>query len=254
MTVRITFNGLVQSKQNNDEAVQLLDQILNQDPQSPYEISIPLLGASLLNDNRADELEIDFFNSYGVDPTADVNEILKKIPSDRTKAAWLFGRVLVSAMERGKDPSKIAQIIEALLEGQPNDCFAAWAWGYLAIYDPSRIPNMLESIKALSSKDDEKGKDNVPWAIVMGLQSVSDEDYEKLLSDLCKFTERSSVVEALQTIPAEDFRAWAMSLTLKAARKMNDTATCQQLVYVMDKEISSSPSPGDQMLALINYR
>lgn len=240
------------------EAEKLLAQVLQEKPNSAYAITIPLLGTSFLGDaDLARKLENQFLESYGISLVDSAKDICEKIPN-RTEAAWLFGRVLVSAQARGDEATalKASEIIEALLEDQKNDCFAAWAWGYLAMYDSSYIGKMLDSIEDLSLVKEEEGKDNVPWAIVMGLQSLSavkdSEDYEKCLKKLQDFTHRTSVVEALETIPAGDFRAWAMSFILLAARRMGDNSTYQQLRHVLDKEIQSSSSSGDQMLAYIN--
>lgn len=87
----------------------------------------------------------------------------------------------------------------------------------------------------------------------MNLQSISmakdKSAWKKQLQEFQDFTNTHSIVDSLMAIPPQDFRAWAMSLVLLAAKRMGDQETYSQIIKVIGKEIATSPSKGDQMLA-----
>lgn len=217
---------------------------------SPYSISIPLLGAANLK-NRP------LYEKYQ-------NAILHAFPSIETSEhAWILARLMIAnlRMDDHDSAQKYASVIEQILQKSQVDPFSAWTWGYLAIYfakvrkgDYHMIKaKMLNCTDALMQKLEEKGKDNVPWAIVMELQSLAemeDVSYYQRLEKLKEFTGTGSVVQALETIPPNDFRAWAVSLVLSAAKKMNDHALVHDLTEYLPKAMDLSPSDADKMLAL----
>jgi len=239
-----------------DQARDLLASINNKtDRSSAYGMSIPLLGAAYLGD---EELYTELKGA--------MMENLGKSEKPTTKDAWLYGRILVASLKMEDDTAvnEIIDKMESALQNGENDCFAAWAWGYLAIYYdeenadeyPDICESMIKSINSLASQNEEKGKDNVAWAIVMALQSFSsaegyDDEYAKAIDQLKTFYEKPTVLEALQTIPGEDFRAWAISLTLHAAKQIGDHSLVAELSPAIDKEIEKSPSDADKMLALV---
>ncbi len=232
----------------------------------PYEVSIPLLGASYLKDaSLYRDMFIKIFAGFPADPAAETECLLGKLQGPgKTFNAWILGRILVATMQMKDDTAaaKTAAVIFGLLKTSEVDCFSAWAWGYLAIYCAEKMPAELEAVQkammdctdALSKKPEEHGKDNVSWAIVMELQSIAIKDdkaaYGARLAKLLEFTGTASVLAALRTIPKEDFRAWATALILSAARKIGDTALVDSLTAALPEEIAGSPSLGDQMLAL----
>jgi hypothetical protein len=246
----------IQSLVQNVEASTKLD--------SAYSITLPLLGAAYTHNKAAyNTWKHNLFKAFSVDENATSAQIAQGLEKDANQNAWLLGRLVVASMlmKDDKTASKAAEAMKILLEKKATvDCFSSWAWGYLAIYTQQNQPNeypaikkqMLETIQKLSQDPQEKGKDNVSWAIVMALQGIdSKADYYQLLQDLVTFTDSSSVVEALNKIPAPDFRAWAMSLTLDAAKKKHDELLIDTLSQELPKAIESTPSDADKMLGLL---
>jgi hypothetical protein len=235
---------------------------------SAYSVSIPLLGATYLNDGKLyDKWEKAIFDAFKISKEEPEDSIVEKLQEKTSFNAWVLGRLLVANLRRGDKESaqKIASIMEKLLEKSSVDPFSAWARGYLAIYYANNKPQayplakekMLACTDALMQQPGEKGKDNVSWAIVMELQSLADVgDRETCVARLQKFldfTGTTSVVEALKTIPSEDFRAWATSLVLRAAKKIDDQdqLLVNALTDYLPQALAASPSDGDKMLALL---
>jgi hypothetical protein len=232
---------------------------------SPYSITLPLLGAAYSHNRISYETwKQRLLNAYSIDESQSSTVIAQKLETDGDQNAWILGRLLVASMLMNDDKTshKIADVIQLLLKQSTSvNAFGAWAWGYLAIYyaqtQPAEFPaikrQMLDYIQTLSQDPKEKGKDNVSWAIALALQSIDNKkEHDQLMSDLITFTDSSSVVEALQKIPPEDFRAWAVSLTLEAAKKLKDDQTLiDDLSQELPKSIEGSPSDADKMLGLL---
>lgn len=231
---------------------------------SAYSTTLPLLGAAYTHNKAAYYAwKHNLFKDFSVDENASSAQIAASLEKDSTQNAWLLGRLVVASllMNDDKTAHTAAEAMIILLEKNPSvDCYSSWAWGYLAIYCqenqstefPAVKKQMLKTIQKLSQDPKEKGKDNVSWAIVMALQSVDNKaEYYQLLQDLVDFTDSSSVSEALNKIPARDFRAWAISLTLDTAKRMNDKALIKTLSQELPKAIESSPADADKMLGLL---
>lgn len=241
-----------------DSVSNLLKEVLKTtDYNSAYSISIPLLGASYLKDEESYlPLKNKMFGVLGLNPNDTAMAMIKKLEGADSFKIWLLGRILQATMNMGDKgfAKRIASVMETLLEKQGNDACAVWAKAYLSLYDSTKRKGLIASTQALASVPEEAGKDNVPWAIVMNLQSLSFDKkheglYKQQLEELKEFTKTATVVEALRTIPSGDFRAWAMSLVLLAAKRMGDDKTYAEVLGVITKEIEESPSKGDQMLA-----
>lgn len=250
---------------------ELLQSVVDKtDYSSSYSMSIPMLGASSLADDPkykklTDDLIDKIFKSYSTQRDAPASEIVEKLKEKGTFNAWIIGRVLVAGIQNKEGPmaEKAAAVMEGLLEKSGNDAFKDWALGYLAIYYalkktdqfPAIKERMLASTDELAAKPEEKGKDNVIWAIVMELQSLSKNKEDKTsyferLEKLQTFTGTTSVILALEKIPSEDFRLWATSLVLSAAKKIGDTDNVQPLTAALKKGLEESTIPEDKMLAL----
>lgn len=238
------------------------------DRQSPYSITIPLLGSAYLKDRvKYDQWKKALYTAFKIDPKEAVEASVEKLKSKSSQNAWLLGRLLLAniKMKERHAAEKNSLIIEKLLKDSHPDPYAAWAWGYLAIYkalyEPHEFPEvkarMIDTTDALMEQPEQQGKDNVIWALVMELQSLAvmgdREGFEQRLLMLLHFTDTSSVVAALQTIPPEDFRAWATSLTLSAAKKINDQHLVDDLAAYFPIAVETSSSDGDKMLSLSIY-
>jgi len=235
------------------------------DLQSPYSISIPLLGAAYLNDGkRYGRWKEALLQAFKIGKEESEDSIVEKLQEKASTNAWILGRLLVADLRMGDQSSaqKNVSIMEKLLKKSAVDRFSAWAWGYLAIFyaqvKPKEYPlvqkQMLETTDVLMRQPGEKGKDNVLWALVMQLQSFADigdkVGYFSCLQKMQEFSGTLSVQETLESIPAEDFRAWATSLVLRAAKKIPDRFLEHILLGYLPKTIAASPSDGDKMLAL----
>ncbi len=235
------------------------------DLRSPYSVSIPLLGAAYSNHKvEYGKWKEAIFQAFGIKNDEPVDSIVEKLQDKASENAWILGRLLVANLRMGDSSAKkTASIIQQLLQKAPVDPFSAWAWGYLAIFYAQTQPDEYPSVKeqmmqcsdTLMKQPEEKGKDNVLWAIVMELQSLSEvgdvASYNDCLQKFQDFSGTSSVIETLESIPPGDFRAWATSLILHAAKKMNDRMLVLELMEYLPKTIATSPSDGDKLLALL---
>lgn len=253
----------------DDERIKKLEHSVDvgTDLNSSYSISIPLLGAAYSNNRELYERwQEAMFTAFGIKSDLPTEAIVEKMKEKPSENAWILGRLLVANLQMGDKESarKIAAVIEGLLLQQTSvDPFVVWAWGYLAIFYaqdkadeyPRVKEKMINCTNELIEMPGQKGKDNVHWAIVMELQSLAEmkdqKSYEERLQKLQDFSEKSSMVEALETIPPGDFRAWATSLILHAAKKMKDRSLVYDLTKYLPTAMSKSPSDGDKMLALL---
>lgn len=251
--------------------LQLFFDIIKIQSPSISSISILILSSSMLK-NRIKYLKFrnDIFKYYQID---DINLTIDMIidiliKQDFNYISWIFGRVILSDIYMNEllNASIISEIISKLVLHSNNNSnnkspFLAWSIGYNAIYHakldsyPSICNEMIKYTLDLTTNENEKGKDNITWCIILNLQSLAinknkDEYFDQLLL-LQKFTNTDSVLNALLAIPSNDYRAWGMSLVMSASYEIEDIDLFNLLSVKVNKEIEISPSKEDQLLALL---
>lgn len=231
---------------------------------SPYSVTIPLLAAAYMHDAPGfKKWREAIVRAFGINNEDSVESIVETLQGKASENAWILGRLLIAnlRMEDLVSAQKIASVMEGLLEETLVDPFSSWAFGYLAIfYAQTKLSQydsvkerMLGTIDELMLQPNEQGKDNVLWALVMALQSLAETGdrtgYETCIQKMMRFSGTSSIVAALRSIPGEDFRAWATSLTLNAANEIHDVSRARDLTAYLPTAIMTSTSDGDKMLA-----
>jgi hypothetical protein len=251
--------------------LQLFFDIIKIESPSISSLSILILSSSMLK-NRIKYLKFrnDIFQYYQID---DINLTIDMIidiliKQDFNYISWIFGRVLLSDIYMNEliNANIISAIISKLVLHSNStfnnkSSFVAWSMGYNAIHHVkldsySLICNeMIQYTVDLTNNEDEKGNDNITWCIILNLQSLAMNKKKDIYNDqlllLQKFTNTDSVLNALLAIPADDYRAWGISLVMSAAYEIEDSQLFNLLSDNVNKEIDISPSKEDQLLALL---
>jgi hypothetical protein len=153
--------------------------------------------------------------------------------------SWLYGRVFYSTTISAIDSAMNFQYLPTknylLKKTDDYDQFHAWAFGYFSLdssFYSRRGGDFLEIIHSVKEKPDRL------WAYILFLQSsISNKDYEQyrvLAKDLEIFSGKSNLVDAVSTISYEDFRGWALSLSL-LSELMQDTKS--QNIFKFQEQI-----------------
>jgi hypothetical protein len=134
--------------------------------------------------------------------------------------AWLYGRVVysnkITNTRNEFDNLKLAGPRNFVMQiEKPQNGFEAWATGYFS-FDPSvysKKSNLFQSHASTIQPEVDK-----LWAYGMFLSAASmnkdKETYANLKKDLVDSVKVNDVNEALDKIPLDDYRGWAVGLQL----------------------------------------
>lgn len=220
---------------------------------SADQLSVPLIAAAMEKNTEAYH---DLLSRMvkALSTPSNHNNINNNINTSLSHQAWLLGRILLAAQNIDDQPTakKAANIMLGLLENNKityNEYYA-WAWAYLADYyaDQPKLYNKykLEMFNAADYYVTQYPAqiENIAWIRVMELQAVADAkddlQYKVILQALKKNTKQSSLVNALDTIPIEDYQAWAKAIVMDAAAKTNDEKTYNLMKNATEKAIALS--------------
>lgn len=137
--------------------------------------------------------------------------------------------------------------------------FHAWSWGYLVTYYAShsleQYNQYKEKMLAASDEIAEQPSDlgDVLWARVVDLQAAAiahDWDtYSLILNHMKRDAKQKTDLAALESIPSNEYRAWAISLTRLAAATIGDNKTYNYLESPLQTCMQTSKDKTDKVLA-----
>jgi hypothetical protein len=153
--------------------------------------------------------------------------------------SWLYGRVFYTTTFCPIDHATDFQLVpvkNSLLNKKDKyDQYYAWAFGYFSLspsFYSQRKNDFPESIQSAKEKSDRL------WTYVLFLHSAiinkDVQQYNFLKQDLETYANKSNLVDAVSTISFEDFRGWALSLSL-ISELMQDTKS--QNIYQLQEKI-----------------
>lgn len=228
-------------------------QSLHDPVKQAYRLSMPMYAAALVNKRHLFQKILPAMQSA-----------LEQNGMD-SYAAWLYGRLLVSA-KLMRDNGLLKQVQEKMLsmltsgDLQGNVAMRTWAWAYLAsIYSPRNIKQFAYAKKHFLSSLDQQieqhdSKTDLMWSITMGMLAAGKNFdaglYRRLLNDyLYVALKQRSIVSAIQQVPIRDYRVWLIADLRVAAKLMQDEDLEKALVHPLQQAYRSTKDPDALMMA-----
>src|SRR3990167_5400556 len=196
---------------------------------SADQLSLPLMVASMENNGN---IYRDLLSRMLKALTTSLDHpISNDVNSSFSYQTWLLGRVLLASkyINDYATSEKISALMLGLLQNNNtiHDEFYAWAWAYLVSYyaDQPEFYNKYK-IDMFNAADyyvthNPTQIENIVWIRVMELQAVAsakdDTQYQVILQAIKQNTKKSTVLNALDIIPLEDYQAWAKAIVMNAA-------------------------------------
>lgn len=248
-----------------------------------YRLTIPVLCASQLGDTETflscrKEIEKCFGFEESHNLSSDQWLDKSKTWGEKTNEnLWLLGRVLVAAKPLQNQfyyAQQLEQFLTEMLMPQqstePSSGELAskgaltpkvWALGYLASVKGKENPKIFEELSRQIDqlkKIDPSGETHyVKGAIVLHIAAAAKagnrEVYEAQLQNLLKWTKMNNLEDAINTIPVENFRAWAFSMVGLAAGEIGDLDNLRALARPTEDAITESSDESDRLLAEITW-
>ncbi|PIQ85548.1 MAG: hypothetical protein COV74_08640 [Candidatus Omnitrophica bacterium CG11_big_fil_rev_8_21_14_0_20_45_26] len=188
---------------------------------------------------------------------------------------WLIGRMALAEFQaRGRAPLRenlfgpwLYQIEDVMARADmPKTEFEIWAFGYLLILyamseDGSIDYNEWKEFGIIRTKElpNQTPGDitNRLWAWVLQLAaaaSVGDKiTFQIIQSEIMKDAGKRTLVDALTTIPADDWRAWAFAIGEWAAALIERRVPAR-FVQAVSKAITNAPNEGDRLIATVTHQ
>ncbi len=223
-------------------------------------VSIPFLIAALKNDARQCEIFLE-----------EIRPLLAVEEKQPSKCAWIWGRVLLSLIYINKldQVPFIAAKMTKLLSNAPEDCFAAWAWAYLACYtariDIAQHTQQLNRALLITDKlpiATPAEQSDKMWGYVMALYAAAQSpdgptNYYGVRAKLSATQSQYdspmlNVIAALKQIQDSDWSAWGFSFAYNAAISMKDNELAAALESIVLAKISNAVSD-EKTLAELYY-
>lgn len=182
-----------------------------------YKLTMPILVAA--NIGRLDivkELSKKFFSHFNIQ---------NQLPS--SYYAWLLSRVLIA--QPSSEKKTILKLQKYILELLPEDfieedCFTAWAYSYLclsSIYDDDLKQQMIAASTYISTENIS----NFLWTHIMvaytSAKANDDALFQNEIEIILHATLEDNLADALNHIPINDFRTWAIALLFSVQQEEN---------------------------------
>lgn len=226
------------------------------------DFSMALLNASMLNEKILyDETKALLLKEINLNQSKSIEEnieTIKKHPKP-TLVAWVIGRVVMAAntINDIETAKYYSELLDTFLKDKSidNDAFKTWAGGYLLGYyaNTNNEKYIATKIKVEESTNVLIQTNNNPfilWALVMNLQAAAfakdEEFYNGIVDQMKSQTGKDSLADAIQTMPTQNYPAWATAITMYSATLMKKDIT--QLNIVLDNALKTESAEFDKLL------
>lgn len=216
---------------------------------SLYNLSVALMASAKL------KLHTDYIKNL-----KDIKSHLSKA-RDNSNKAWMLGRIALSASQMDDKATVASTLIplKSILKNSEveKDAYYAWALGYIAAIDTREYEE--HKTEMLSVTDHlarlNKSPSDVLWAYVIDLQAAAtakDKNcFGETLEKIKTFVEKEMVTDALSVIPQEDWRAWALGITLKATAMIGNIELYKELIESTYAAVIDARNAGKMANALL---
>jgi hypothetical protein len=214
------------------------------------------------------------FKSFTSDDI-ETNWIKQFNTTEKWKICWLYGRIHLVLSEHNNTLNSNLKILNdflydklfSFLTNIETDSFQdsplrCWSLGYVLISsrylhktqsETNMLEKMLKNSFSKNCKDISEANNwnsDQAWCFVMTIYSLSEANVEDSYSFLSSVKNNFELLLTLKKcIPVDDFRAWGISLVMRALKSMNRNELFEESKSLQEQCISESPNIADKLIS-----